>query len=89
MSISLMQVHTLSNPSEDEFCRALDLYRPTLVYLQGDQFKDRIGSHVLGGRDYGTAEAMAGLFSSTLPVMVCDLIAKLLCTCSLENCRWY
>jgi len=68
-----LQVQVLPNPSKDEFCRIIESYRPSIVYLQGEQLEnDEVGSLVWEGFDLFTVEAISGLFSSPLPTTVCS-----------------
>ncbi|KAI7986633.1 AT-rich interactive domain-containing protein 4 [Camellia lanceoleosa] len=64
-------VQTLNSPSIEELHKILDSSQPNFVYLQGEQLpNDEVGSLVWGGIDVSTAEAVAGLFCSTLPTTV-------------------
>lgn len=71
-----MQVQCLTNPSTDEFCKAVDSFQPNFWYLQGEQLSnDEVGSLVWGGVDLSTPDAISGLFNaSTLPTTVCYLV---------------
>ncbi|GMQ07974.1 hypothetical protein CsSME_00051932 [Camellia sinensis var. sinensis] len=72
VSSGRLEVQTLNSPSIDEFHKILDSSQPNFVYLQGEQLpNDEVGSLVWGGIDVSTAEAVAGLFGSTLPTTVC------------------
>lgn len=70
------QVQTLTNPTTDEFRRALELSEPNFVYLQGQQFGDEeeIHSLVWGDVHLSSAEALTGLFGATLPTTVSSLL---------------
>lgn len=70
------QVQTLTNPTTDEFRRALELSEPNFVYLQGQQFGDEeeIRSLVWGDVHLSSAEALTGLFAATLPTTVSSLL---------------
>ncbi|XP_028064254.1 AT-rich interactive domain-containing protein 4 [Camellia sinensis] len=71
VSSGRLEVQTLNSPSIDEFHKILDSSQPNFVYLQGEQLpNDEVGSLVWGGIDVSTAEAVAGLFGSTLPTTV-------------------
>ncbi|KAG7013957.1 AT-rich interactive domain-containing protein 4 [Cucurbita argyrosperma subsp. argyrosperma] len=66
-----LEVQVLPNPSKDEFCRIIESYRPSIVYLQGERLEnDEVGSLVWEGVDLFTVEAISGLFSSPLPTTV-------------------
>lgn len=66
-----MQVQTLTSPSKDEFSRALESYRPSFVYLQGEYVEDdEVRSLVLDGIDYANPEVVVELFPASLPVTV-------------------
>ncbi len=68
-----MQVQTLNNPSKDEFCKTLESYKPSIVYLQGEQLEnDEVGPLVFGGVDVSTPEAISEIFATTLPTAVCN-----------------
>lgn len=67
-----MQVQVLNNPSTDEFRKVVSSFQPSLVYLQGEQLpNDEVGSLVWGGLDLSAAEAISGLFTTTMPTTVC------------------
>ncbi|KAA8540205.1 hypothetical protein F0562_024232 [Nyssa sinensis] len=71
ISSGRLEVQTLNNPSIEEFRRVLDSFQPNFVYLQGELFpNDEVGSLVWGGVDLSTAEAISGLFGTTLPTTV-------------------
>uniref|UniRef100_A0A5B6Z6T6 ARID domain-containing protein n=2 Tax=Davidia involucrata TaxID=16924 RepID=A0A5B6Z6T6_DAVIN len=71
VSSGRLEVQTLNNPSIEEFRRVLDSFQPNFVYLQGEQLpNDEVGSLVWGGVDLSTAEAISGLFGTTLPTTV-------------------
>ncbi|KAK4793547.1 hypothetical protein SAY86_023982 [Trapa natans] len=71
VSSGRLEVQTLASPSKDEFSRALESYRPSIVYLQGEYVEDNeAGSLILGGIDYAHPEAVAELFPASLPVTV-------------------
>ncbi|OWM66853.1 hypothetical protein CDL15_Pgr002648 [Punica granatum] len=66
-----LEVHSLTSPSKDEFCRALESYKPSFVYFRGEYLEDNeVGSLVLGGVDYNYPEAISELFPTALPVGV-------------------
>ncbi|KAG2722509.1 hypothetical protein I3843_02G114400 [Carya illinoinensis] len=66
-----LEVQTLTNPSKDEFCRTLESYRPSIVYLQGVQLvNDEVGPLVWQGVDMSTPEAISEIFAITLPTAV-------------------
>lgn len=69
-----VQVQTLNNPSKAGFCKILDSYNPSIVYLQGEQIaNDEVGPLVWEGVDISTPEAMFEIFATTLPTAVCDI----------------
>ncbi|OVA13018.1 ARID/BRIGHT DNA-binding domain [Macleaya cordata] len=72
VSSGRLEVQTLVNPKIDEFRQVVQSSEPNIVYLQGEQLSDNkeIGSLVWGGVDLSTAEAISGLFDSTLPTTV-------------------
>ncbi|KAI7985846.1 AT-rich interactive domain-containing protein 4 [Camellia lanceoleosa] len=71
VSSGRLEVQTLNSPSIEELHKILDSSQPNFVYLQGEQLpNDEVGSLVWGGIDVSTAEAVAGLFCSTLPTTV-------------------
>lgn len=64
-------MHTLRNPTVDEFGKALESVQPNILYLQGEQLVDgEFGSLFWGGVDLSTPEAICGLFSTMLPTTV-------------------
>lgn len=66
-----MQVQTLTNPSKDEFCKTIEVYKPSIVYLQGEQLEnDEVGPLVWEGVDMSTPEAISEIFPMTLPTAV-------------------
>ncbi|KAM7480654.1 hypothetical protein LguiA_028867 [Lonicera macranthoides] len=71
VSSGRLEVQVLNNPSTDEFRKVVTSFQPNLVYLQGEQLpNDEVGSLVWGGVDLSTAEAISGLFSTTMPTTV-------------------
>ncbi|KAK4741470.1 hypothetical protein SAY87_025058 [Trapa incisa] len=71
VSSGCLEVQTLTSPSKDEFSRALESYRPSFVYLQGEYAEDNeVGSLVLGGINYAHSEAVSELFPASLPITV-------------------
>lgn len=76
-----LQVQVLPNPSKDEFCRAIESYKPNIVYLQGERLEnDEVGSLVWGDVDLSTGEAISGLFGSSLPSSVWFTYIYIYCT---------
>lgn len=70
-SSSRLEVRTLQNPSLDEFGRALESFKPNVVYLQGQVLpNDEIGSLVWDGVDLSNAEVISELFNHVLPTTV-------------------
>uniref|UniRef100_A0A2N9FUV4 ARID domain-containing protein n=1 Tax=Fagus sylvatica TaxID=28930 RepID=A0A2N9FUV4_FAGSY len=71
VSSGRLEVQTLNNPSKDEFCKTLESYKPSIVYLQGEQLEnDEVGPLVFGGVDVSTPEAISEIFATTLPTAV-------------------
>lgn len=69
-----MQVQTLTSPSKAGFCKILESYNPSIVYLQGEQIaNDEVGPLVWEGVDMSTPEAISEIFATTLPTAVCDI----------------
>ncbi|XP_061991192.1 uncharacterized protein LOC133709459 [Rosa rugosa] len=69
-TISLVQ--TLTNRKE-EFLKLLESYKPSLVYLQGEQLEnDEVGSCVWRDADLPTAESISNIFPHCLQfVIIC------------------
>jgi hypothetical protein len=73
--VIILQVQTLTNPSKEEFCKTLESYKPSIVYLQGEQLEnDEVGPLVWEGVDISTPEAISEIFATALPTAVCDII---------------
>jgi hypothetical protein len=73
--VIILQVQTLTNPSKEEFCKTLESYKPSIVYLQGAQLEnDEVGPLVWEGVDMSAPEAISEIFATALPTAVCDII---------------
>ncbi|CAK9179829.1 unnamed protein product, partial [Ilex paraguariensis] len=71
VSSGRLEVQTLNNPSTDELHKVIDSFQPNFVYLRGEQLPSgEVGSLVWGGVDLSSAEAISGLFGTTLPTTV-------------------
>ncbi|XAR51296.1 hypothetical protein NMG60_11005891 [Bertholletia excelsa] len=63
-----LEDQTLNNPSEEEFHRTLNSLQPNFVCILGEQLPDdEVGSLFCAANDLSSAEAVYGLFSTTLP----------------------
>ena len=65
-----MQVHTLINPSVEQFREAQQAVQPNLLYLQGQQLDNEIGSLVWGDTDLSDLQTFSSLISPPFPTIV-------------------
>ncbi|XP_062154873.1 AT-rich interactive domain-containing protein 4-like [Alnus glutinosa] len=71
VSSGRLEVQTLTNPSKEEFCKTLESYKPSIVYLQGAQLEnDEVGPLVWEGVDMSAPEAISEIFATALPTAV-------------------
>ncbi|KAM4099613.1 hypothetical protein ACB094_05G005000 [Castanea mollissima] len=71
VSSGRLEVQTLNNPSKDELCKTLESYKPSIVYLQGEQLEnDEVGPLAFGGVGVSTPDAISEIFATTLPTAV-------------------
>ncbi|XP_042946624.1 AT-rich interactive domain-containing protein 4-like isoform X2 [Carya illinoinensis] len=71
VSSGRLEVQTLTSPSKAGFCKILESYNPSIVYLQGEQIaNDEVGPLVWEGVDMSTPEAISEIFATTLPTAV-------------------
>ena len=66
-----LQVHTLINPSVEQFREAQQAVQPNLLYLQGQQLENaEIGSLVWGDTDLSDPQTFSSLISPPFPAIV-------------------
>ena len=67
-----MQVHTLINPTVDQFRKAQQAVQPNLMYLQGQQLEneEEIGTLVWGDADVSDPQIFSSLISPPFPTIV-------------------
>jgi len=67
-----MQVHTLFNPTPEQFLEAQRVVQPNFLYIQGQQLEDEkeIGSLVWGDADVSDPQAFSTLISPPFPTIV-------------------
>lgn len=66
-----MQVHTLVNPTPEQFLEAQRLVQPNFFYIQGQQLEDEeIGSLVWGDADMSDPQSFVCLISPPFPTIV-------------------
>ncbi|CAO2169277.1 unnamed protein product [Urochloa humidicola] len=71
ISSGRLEVHTLINPSMEQFREAQQTVQPNLLYLQGQQLEnEEIGSLVWGDTDLSDPETFGSLISSPFPTIV-------------------
>jgi hypothetical protein len=66
-----MQVHTLINPTVEQFREAQHAVQPNLLYIQGQQLENaEIGTLVWGDTDLSDPEVFCSLISPPFPTIV-------------------
>lgn len=71
VSSGRLEVQTLCNPEKEQFCKVLESYQPSIVYLQGEQLvNEEVGSVVWQGVELSTPEDISELFGTSLPTAV-------------------
>ena len=73
-----MQVHTLFNPTPEQFLEAQRVVQPNFLYIQGQQLEDEkeIGSLVWGDTDMSDPQSFISLISPPFPTIVSTKILK-------------
>lgn len=74
-----MQVHTLSNPTPEQFLEAQRVVQPNFLYIQGQQQEDEkeIGSLVWGDNDVSDPQAFSSLISPPFPTIVSTRVSQM------------
>lgn len=71
ISSGRLEVHTLINPSVEQFREAQQAVQPNLLYLQGQQLEnEEIGSLVWGDTDLSDLQTFSSLISPPFPTIV-------------------
>ncbi|XP_039814533.1 AT-rich interactive domain-containing protein 4-like isoform X3 [Panicum virgatum] len=71
VSCGRLEVHTLINPSVEQFREAQQAVQPNLLYLQGQQLENaEIGSLVWGDTDLSDPQTFSSLISPPFPTIV-------------------
>ncbi|XP_006661267.1 AT-rich interactive domain-containing protein 4 [Oryza brachyantha] len=67
-----LEVHTLFNPTPEQFLEAQRMVQPNFLYIQGQQLEDEkeIGSLVWGDNDVSDPQAFSCLISPPFPTIV-------------------
>jgi hypothetical protein len=78
-----MQVHTLFNPTPEQFLEAQRAVQPNFLYIQGQQQEDEkeIGSLVWGDNDVPDLQAFSSLISPPFPTIVRTKSFSSVCKC--------
>ena len=76
-----MQVHTLFNPTAEQFLEAQRVVQPNFLYIQGQQLEDEkeIGSLVWGDADVSDPQAFSTLISPPFPTIVSSGLFSSVC----------
>ncbi|ONM22123.1 AT-rich interactive domain-containing protein 4 [Zea mays] len=71
-SAGRLEVHTLFNPTPEQFLEAQRVVQPNFLYIQGQQLEDEkeIGSLVWGDADVSDPQAFSTLISPPFPTIV-------------------
>ncbi|CAN6196042.1 unnamed protein product [Urochloa humidicola] len=71
-SAGRLEVHTLFNPTPEQFLEAQRMVQPNFLYIQGQQLEDEkeIGSLVWGDADVSDPQAFSTLISPPFPTIV-------------------
>ncbi|KAJ1289798.1 hypothetical protein BS78_02G192200 [Paspalum vaginatum] len=71
-SAGRLEVHTLLNPTPEQFLEAQRVVQPNFLYIQGQQLEDEkeIGSLVWGDADVSDPQAFSTLISPPFPTIV-------------------
>ncbi|XP_062198527.1 AT-rich interactive domain-containing protein 4-like isoform X2 [Phragmites australis] len=71
-SAGRLEVHTLFNPTPEQFLEAQRVVQPNFLYIQGQQLDDEkeIGSLVWGDADVSDPQAFSSLISPPFPTIV-------------------
>ena len=80
-----MQVHTLLNPTPEQFLEAQRSVQPNFLYIQGQQLEDEkeIGSLVWGDADMSDPQSFICLISPPFPTIVSTEILSSVCDVSI------
>jgi hypothetical protein len=72
ISSGRLEVHTLINPTVDQFRKAQQAVQPNLMYLQGQQLEneEEIGTLVWGDADVSDPQIFSSLISPPFPTIV-------------------
>ncbi|KAK3133400.1 hypothetical protein QOZ80_6AG0536080 [Eleusine coracana subsp. coracana] len=72
ISAGRLEVHTLFNPTPEQFLEAQRVVQPNFLYIQGQQQEDEkeIGSLVWGDNDVSDPQAFSSLISPPFPTIV-------------------
>jgi hypothetical protein len=76
-----VQVHTLFNPTPEQFLEAQRVVQPNFLYIQGQQLEDEkeIGSLVWGDNDVSDPQAFSCLISPPFPTIVSTNLLSSVC----------
>ena len=75
-----MQVHTLFNPTPEQFLEAQRVVQPNFLYIQGEQLEDdEIGSLVWGDADVSDPQAFSTLICPPFPTIVSSGLPSMHC----------
>ncbi|KAJ1268691.1 hypothetical protein BS78_07G154300 [Paspalum vaginatum] len=72
ISSGRLEVHTLINPTVEQFREAQQAVQPNLLYLQGQRLEDEkeIGTLVWGDADFSDPQAFSSIISPPFPTIV-------------------
>ncbi|ONM22126.1 AT-rich interactive domain-containing protein 4 [Zea mays] len=78
-SAGRLEVHTLFNPTPEQFLEAQRVVQPNFLYIQGQQLEDEkeIGSLVWGDADVSDPQAFSTLISPPFPTIVSSTLVYL------------